>query len=145
MEKDTVKPTWKHWIKNSYYNFKSFRVYWAYREYEANSVKTTTWIDEAIEKGFTPASPTDGNWFGVSKSHPDNVYTRGDKKIFLSLQGLSMPVKFNEHGEVCEKFMQACYTISCKYIAFQQSGDIIYEDWFGNLPDNNFIQKFIAL
>lgn len=26
-----MKNTWRHWLRDSYYEFKSFKVYWAYR------------------------------------------------------------------------------------------------------------------
>ena len=90
-------------------------------------------ITEALSKGFKSRkeySPKD-NWFGVSVYHPDLVLEKDNKKIILSLQGTLS--KWND------AYKELFDTGSVKYICLKENDKIIYENWTGIFPDNNFL------
>ena len=111
-------------------------------------MKEVNFTYRAIMKGFKPFPEYFNpyhNWFGVStcsyKGHtPDAILIRGEKKIHLSLQGMSMPFpkrKIKGWNEVASQ-------IGLKYLVFINGEKIEYETYFGLLPSNGFIEQFIA-
>lgn len=78
------------------------------------------------------------NWFGNSVYEPDFLYVRNDKQILLSLQGMSMPIPNSENG------LALLQANACKYIGFFSGGKTDYQSWSGELPTQEFIEKFIA-
>ena len=104
-------------------------------------------IGKAINNGFTPTINknkfrSNDNWFGVSCYSPDEILINGSKKIQLSLQGIGMPMPLPTN--MSEKFLSVLTSCSCKYIAFIEDNNVIYESYFGQLPENDFIEKFIT-
>lgn len=134
--KEVMKNTYRYWINNGvngfYYNFKSFKVYWAYREFITESLTESNFIQKAISNGFIPDEKDftpNSNWFGVSKQHPDVILNKDNRTIVLSLNGCLTPYSINENGK--------------KYICFKENNKIIYESFFGELPSVEFIESFI--
>lgn len=103
-----------------------------------------------IDRGFEPVTLSkidfNSNWHGASVCHPDIEFKRGEKKIYLSLQGSKMRIPHREEFKTeseYESFISVARNMSLKYICFIETGKIIYEDYYGKFPDNNFIDKFI--
>lgn len=95
-----------------------------------------------IKRGFNPSrgfNPYE-NWFGVSVYEPNLIFTRGKKAVLMSLQGMSMPLPTSENTGTWELIKSR----SCKYIGFKDGKNILYEDWSGNLPSQDFIENFIS-
>lgn len=139
-----MSKTIRHWINNGingfYHEFKNRKVYWAYRDYITESLKQSNFVQKAISNGFTPLPKdfrADSNWFGVSKQHPDAIISRGEKKIILSLQGMLTPESSDE------KVQNLISELGVKYICFKSNDVILYESFFGEMPDNEFINRFI--
>ena len=102
----------------------------------------------ALMNGFV-ASPAHfnpcHNWFGVSACAypgytPDAILTRGNKKIQLSLQGFGMPMPKKPPPE----FWVLADKLNLKYLGFFIDGKAIYQTWYGELPDMEFIENFIS-
>lgn len=126
--------------KGGFYIFKNFKVLTAYREHITELMSSSTFTQKAIENGFIPSSKYfrgNDNWFGVSKQHPDAVLYRekDDKKIILSLNGMFTPYSLEAQHVILE--------CGCKYIAFIKNDVIIYQNWFGEIPSEKFINDFI--
>ena len=116
--------------------------------YHTPTYENANFIHKALIMGFEPYpkyfNPND-NWFGVSaisdKGHtPDAKLTRGNKKIILSLQGTYMPFP----KEITPQWESLAKQIALKYLGFYEGDQIKYETWFGNLPSNEFIERFIV-
>jgi hypothetical protein len=108
----------------------------------APTYKEINFVAKALTKGFwshpEDIDPND-NWFGTSRIKPDALLTKGHKQIKLSLQGISMPSPDLQSSDI----MALLNNCACKYLAFIDNGKILYQDWTGNLPSNEFIEKFI--
>ena len=147
-----MKPTWRYWINKEggnftgkYYEFKSFKVYIAYRWYVAREIMrkdyNESFTGSFIKNGFKPSreiSPTE-NWFGVSVYRPDLTMTKGNKKLQMSLQGMYMPFP-KELTEGIRTLLQQC---ACKYIGLYENEVPVYETWSGQLPDKETLNKFL--
>lgn len=139
------------------YEFKIFKIYWSYREWIREEIKRKdfeeSFTGQFIKSGFEvyksffdqskclygfvkdkSFSPT-LNWFGVSLYSPDRIFLKKEKKITMSLQGMIIP--YNERYDDLFK------TKSCRYIKIQDGETILYEDWTGNLPDQELINNFL--
>lgn len=100
-------------------------------------------VKQAIANGFKPTISRfnpDNNWFGVSKQDPDVLLVRGNKVIHLSLQGGQMPTP----DPLPDGFTNVAEKMGLCYLGFLEDGEFVYQNWFGKLPDENFINKFIG-
>lgn len=91
-----------------------------------------------LDLSYIPYYPND-NWFGVCTYYPDVILKKDNKKIHLSLQGFSMP----QPNPVTDEWLNVAKSMGCKYLALVQDGKILYETYYGNLPDEQFIKDFI--
>lgn len=92
---------------------------------------------EGNEKNINPYN----NWFGVSTYVPDMILRKGEKKIILSLQGMHMPMPKNK----IEGWDEVAKQCGLKYLAFFNGDKTEYETYFGQLPNDEFIEQFLAL
>ena len=138
--------SWRHWVNNKgYYEFKTFKVYWAYKEmvaeelheYDFNESFTGQFLKGGF-KGNRDFNPTE-NWFGVSVYNPDLILTRGTKEVWLSLQGLLVP----GGQEIYDMYKTLFDNMAIKYILFKDGNKKIYEDFTGNLPNKELVNKFV--
>lgn len=155
--------SWRHYANGKYHEFRSWKVYSSYRERiredlyfnDYNNSFTGQFLSSGFEtfglvlmakqmgdeltniKGFKwfkkDLDPTD-NWHGTSTYKPDTMFTRGDRTLIMSLQGHATPYN-NEYKELFK-------TCSIKYICMKIGGQKIYEDWTGNLPNKEIVDKF---
>lgn len=142
-----MKNTWRHHVgrpyPNEYHEFKSLKVYNAFRErirQDINERDTLSSITgRFLRAGFTSKdqiSPKD-NWFGASLYHPEVLLKKGDKQLFLSLQSFGMPYPKTKEDEA---LLKSC---SCKYIELRAGNEIIYQSWCGNLPSKEIEEEFL--
>lgn len=140
-----MKNTYRYWVwGKGYYNFKTFKVYWAYREYLTEQMEVTNFIGKAISMGFKPTNKdfnSQSNWFGVSKQHPDALLCRQEdsKIIRLSLNGIGMPFPSTD------KAMELANEGGCKYLCFTENDEELYSNFFGEIPDEEFITNFLTV
>lgn len=150
--------TWKFWINSKgYYNFKSFKVYWAYRQlmreelYELDNA--LSFSGQFLKEGFKTygigfrnnKNPnfefaekqirSNENWFGTSLYEPDTIFLKDDKELVMSLQGISTPYN--------SKYKELFDSCSIKYIRLKHKDKVIYENWTGNLPDKETVKQFL--
>lgn len=106
----------------------------------------SNFVAEAIANGFKPNqekfNPHD-NWFGVSVYHPDLKLIKGNKMIQLSLHGIGMNLPTDDDMYEKVMFSEVAKKSGLKYIGFFYKNKPVYEDWFGNIPNEQFINKFI--
>ncbi len=104
------------------------------------------WPEKLIDAGFSPIvhisygvrkkpeepiyyNPND-NWLGVATYSPDQILVNGNKKIYISLQGMLTGWPRNDREET---IMQ---NISAKYIAVFIDNKMIWETFEGeNIPN----------
>ena len=82
--------------------------------------------------------PYDKHRFGVSIDHPDAYFTKGDKKVIISLQGLLMPSP-SEPEDVLLMNNQAC-----RYISLKVKDRLIYQTFSGKPPGQNVLDYFLT-
>lgn len=123
-----------HTHMNAYYNHKLM-----HPEYYKQTYEEANMTHKFAYRGFNWHRPVDfySNWFGCSVYEPDLIFTRDQKKIVMSLQGMAMPKPTRDEDWALIKAGAA------KYIGFSENGKVMYESWSGNLPSNEFIENFI--
>lgn len=120
-----------------------------YPEYYSPTYEEANFAHRALANGFEPFPEyfcPYHNWFGVSACAyegytPDAVLKRGNKKIIISLQGIMMPIP-KEQIEGWDEVANQC---ALKYLGFFIDDQAIYQTWFGQLPEIDFIEKFISV
>lgn len=116
----------------------------SFPQYYFPTYKEANFTHKALCKGFTTINDDFdpyNNWFGVSLYSPDVNLVRENKRIVLSLQGFLMRIPKPE--ENIQGWHEVSKQRSLKYLAFMDDNDIKYETFFGNLPDEEFIEQFI--
>ena len=159
---------YKFWVNKegkpftgSYYMFKTFKVYNAYKERlnqdQHNKDFNESFTGQFLKAGFeilgvnfidgTATEPPKGfflykkkispttNWFGISLMEPDTIFLKGNKEMVMSLNGVESPYN--------PKFHELFKSKSIRYICMKKDNDIIYEDWTGNLPPKELVDEFI--
>lgn len=91
-------------------------------------------MPEKSKKTFSPKN----NWFGLSTYCPDASFKNGNKKVILSLQGVSC-----SFAEYKEEHKELWDTMSIKYVCFKNDEKIVYEDYTGIMPNEEFIKDFV--
>lgn len=109
-------------------------------EYYRPTYEEANWIHKAYMRGFELImGSTDfyNNWFGLSLYWPDAKFKRGNKLIHMSLNGTTF--YYPEDPDIIE----AIRKVEPKYLGFFINDEPVYENWFGNLPSQEFIEDFI--
>lgn len=88
-----------------------------------------------LKKDFNPKN----NWFGLSLYEPEGYFVRGDKSVLMSLQGVSIPV----NKDIYDKYNDLFNKRSIRYICLKDKGQVLYEDYTGNLPPKELVNEFI--
>ena len=110
-----------------------------------------TFIDKILDAGFTEtllkklgySYTQKDNWFGVSKYHPEAAFQKGNKEVFISLQGPS-GVQYLYRENLLSNHMELADNMALKIIVFLRNGFIEYITATGELPTAEFIEKFIT-
>lgn len=126
-------------MEDEYLSHKRFNPQYYYPTYEE-----ANFTHRALMNGFEPRPENFdpyNNWFGLSTYDPDARLTRGNKTIILSLQGIGMP----EPKEITDGWYEVAKQGALKYLCFYIDEKVIYETWFGQLPEMDFIEQFISL
>jgi uncharacterized HAD superfamily protein len=148
-----TKNTYPYFIKDfksvnntTQYWFKSFKVYLAYREMIKEQIHKyafeQSFTGQFLVNGFVPTmqkkiNPTN-NWFGISTYHPDEIFVNGKKKVIMSLQGILCDIN------PCDTHMMGvAKNMGLKYIKMQNGNDIVYENYYGQLPSKEIVQSFL--
>jgi hypothetical protein len=85
------------------------------------------------------------NWFGVSLYHPIARLIRGNKEIYLSLNGAGIPEPdFFRTKEDFESYWNVAKAGKLKYIGLYIDDKAVYQNWYGEFPDDKFWNEFIA-
>lgn len=82
------------------------------------------------------------NWFGVSAGaytgmSPDEVLSKGNKRIFLSIQGMLTP------NEASVLYPELSKQMALKYICFMEGDNEVYKTYTGEVPSEKIIEDFI--
>ncbi len=112
--------------------------------YDVKTYEEANIIHKAIYKGFEACGYAKEinpylNWFGCSLYSPDLCLKRDGKEIVLSLQGIY--TRFADDTGMLYKELLANRAV--KYLAFIDGGRILYEDWTGRFPNDQFLLNFI--
>lgn len=76
---------------------------------------------------------------GASVYQPDIFFDKGDKTVHISVQGIVMPLP----KPMTDEFMQLLKQRGARYIGFSINKEKVYQNWRGELPDEDFIKDFI--
>lgn len=106
-------------------------------------IATFNFLTFAFEHGFS--QPKDfkvkDNWFGVSLYNPLAEFTRGNKRIAMSLGG-AMP---HPHPPdiVSPETWRVIDSGKAMYIGLFDGDDIVYQTWNGVPPREEIMRKFV--
>ncbi len=115
----------------------------------APTYEEANFTHKAVIKGFEPsAKPFNPyeNWFGVSRScyagqHNSIILRRESDNKYIKLAFQFIFVWPDEPIEIASS--EVFRTGQGKYIGFFHNDEPVYQDWFGKIPEMNFIEDFI--
>lgn len=120
--------------------------FWIHRtehpEYYYKTHEEANFPHRAIMKGFVPDKKDYDpytNWYGVSTYDPDRELIKDCKKIQFSLQGICMP--FPENPD--DKWYKVANAGGCKYMGIFENKVPIYQNWYGQFPDDIMLENFL--
>lgn len=102
-----------------------------------------------IDNGFEVSVPGgainfnySGNWYGCSMDRPDIVFVRGNKCVYLSLQGIISGLRYGELVEVDDSISALFKCGSVRYVGFNDGDVWCYDNFSGVFPDIKFLERF---
>lgn len=104
-------------------------------------------IQKIVDSGFVAHVMGGGeyrisdNWYGCSVYAPDVGFIKGEKTVYLSLQGLVCGMNMTR---CTEDELKLAKEGALKYIMFMDNKNVLYRNFVGIFPDDEFVNEFIG-
>lgn len=83
-------------------------------------------------------------WYGCIAQSPDVCFTKGNKAIMFSLQGMFVDITAFQYKLYNNEVLAALSSVSVKAVILSQNRHILYCNYNGILPDIEVLKQFIT-